>query len=275
MKERKPYPSDVKDGEWELVVPYLTLMREDAPQRQYSLRELFNGLRYIARTGAPWRMMSHDLPAWHAVYQQGRRWLAAGVFEATVHDLRAFLRMAQGREAEPSAVILDGRTMQSTPESGKRAGYDGHKKKKGSKVHMAVDTLGHLPSLIVTLADEQERAQVYELAEQIQEETGESVELAFVDQGYTGEQAAEGAAEHRIRLEVVKLPCTVSPDGVRWLTLKPLKCSGYSPGSLLRNSKRNSHKGRKTIESDSLTLCGRPDWSDANRKHERISYYCT
>ena len=87
--------------------------------------------------------------------------------------------------------------MQSTPESGGRAGYDGYKRRKGSKVHMAVDTLGHLLALHVTPADEQDRDQVAVLAEAVQEVTGESVELAFVDQGYTGDDAAADAAELR------------------------------------------------------------------------------
>jgi transposase len=102
------------------------------------------------------------------------------------------------------AVVLDGRTLQSTPESGHRAGYDGHKKKRGSKTHVAVDTLGHLLALVVTPASEQERAQVEELARKVQEVTGESVELAYVDQGYTGQDAAEAAESQGIRLEVVK-----------------------------------------------------------------------
>src|SRR5438270_6159900 len=110
---RKRYPSDVTDEEWAFVAPYLTLMRQDAPQRD--------------------------------------------------HDLRMILRLADGREANPTATILDSRTLQSTPESGGRAGYDGHKRRKGSKVHAAVDTLGHLLALRVTAADEQDRAQVGEL----------------------------------------------------------------------------------------------------------------
>jgi transposase len=203
---RKGYPSDVSDEEWALVAPYLTLMTEDAPQREYPLREVFNGLRWIVRTGAQWRWLPHDLPPWYVVYQQSRRWTKAGVFEALVHDLRAVLRIADGRKEGPSAAIFDSRTLQSTPESGGRAGYDGAKRRKGNKVHLAVDTLGHLLALFVTAADEQDRAHVAELAKRVQAETGETVEIAFVDQGYTGENAADAAAEHGIRLEVVKLP---------------------------------------------------------------------
>ena len=206
MTTRKPYLSDVSDDEWAFVAPYLTLMSEDAPQREHSLREVFNGLRYIVRTGMQWRLMANDLPPWYTVYQQTQRWLKAGVFEALVHDLRMLLREIAGRAPQPRAAILDSRTLQSTPESGGRAGYDGHKRRKGSKVHIAVDTLGQLLAVLVTPANEQDRAQVAALAEQIQEVTGESVEVAFVDQGYTGDHPATDAAAHGIRLEVVKLP---------------------------------------------------------------------
>jgi transposase len=206
MSERKPYPSDVSDDEWAFVAPYLTLMDPNAPQREHSLREVFNGLRYIIRSGATWRMMPNDLPPWAAVYQQAQRWQAAGAFEAMVDDLRTLLRLTKGRSAQPSAAILDARTLQSSPESGERAGFDGHKKRRGSKVHLAIDTLGHLLALHVTPANEQERAQVSELCEQIQAVTGGRVELAYVDAGYTGEDAAEDAAQHGIQLQVVKLP---------------------------------------------------------------------
>jgi transposase len=151
-------------------------------------------------------MMPNDLPPWYVVYQQTQRWLAAGCFTALVDDLRLLLREAKGRNRQPSAAIFDSRTLQSTPESGNHAGYDGAKRRKGSKVHAAVDTLGNLLSLLVTPANEQDRAQVGELAQAVQEATGQSVEMAFVDAGYTGDAPAEAAKEHGIRLEVVKLP---------------------------------------------------------------------
>ncbi len=203
---RKAYPSDVSDDEWAFVAPYLSLMREDAPQREHNLREVFNGLRWIIRTGAQWRMMPNDLPPWYTVHQQAQRWVAAGVFERMVEDLRCILRLAEGRAAQPSAVVIDSRTIQSTPESGASAGYDGAKRKRGRKVHLAVDTLGHLLAAYVTAASEPDREQVAELAEQVQAITGGRVQVAFVDQGYSGEQAADDAASQGIRLEVVKLP---------------------------------------------------------------------
>ncbi|HEX5850225.1 MAG TPA: IS5 family transposase [Rubrobacter sp.] len=204
MDTRKAYPSDVTDEEWAFLASYLALVREDAPQRHYDLREVFNGLRWIVRTGSAWRYMPHDLPPWEAVYQQTQRWIRAGVFEEIVHDLRVLLRLSEGRASDPTAAILDSRTLRSTPESGHRGGYDGHKGKKGSKVHAAVDTLGHLLALRVSPANEDDRQEVKELSEAIQRATGETVELAYVDQGYTGERASGFAAEEGIRLEVVK-----------------------------------------------------------------------
>lgn len=115
---RKPYTTDVSDEEWAFVVPYLTLLSEDASQRRYDLREVYNGLRYIVKTGSHWRNMPHDLPPWPVVYQQTRRWMTAGCFESLVHDLRILLRRLQERPNPPSAVILDSRTIQSTPVSG-------------------------------------------------------------------------------------------------------------------------------------------------------------
>lgn len=133
-----------------------------------------------------------------------------------MHDLRMLLREIAGRAPHPTAATFDSRTLQSSPESGERAGYDGAERRKGSKVHAAVDTLGHLLALIVTPANEQDRAQVAKLAEQVQEVTGEMVEVAFVDQGYTGEQANAAAEAEGIQLEVIKLP-----DAKRGFVLLP------------------------------------------------------
>jgi transposase len=198
------YPSDVTDAEWEFLAPFLTLMTEEAPQRDYPLRDVFDGLRYIVRSGAPWRFLPKDFPPWSAVYQQARRWQQAGVFETIAHELRIIERILKDRQESPSAVILDGRTLRSTPESGHRASYDGYKKTNGSKVHIAVDTLGNLLAVVITGGKDQERHQVGELTEHLQQVTGGTVEVAFVDQGYTGQDAAEAAAAHRVELEVVK-----------------------------------------------------------------------
>ena len=164
---------------------------------------------------------------WAAVYQQAQRRLAAGCFDALADDLHAVLRLTAGRRAEPSAAILDSRTLRSTLESGVRFGYDGVKRKQGSRLRMAVDTLGHLLALHVTAVSTDERADVGRPTVAVQEAAGDSVSLAYVEQGCTGERAAEAARAHGIALEVVKLPgakndFVLMPGTGRW--------SGPSPG---------------------------------------------
>ena len=102
------------------MLPYLLLCREDAGQREHDLRAVFNAVRYMARSGCSWRLIPNDLPPWAAVYQQFRRWLDAGVFEALVGDVQSIAREWAGRKGQPTAICIDSRTLQSTPESGAR-----------------------------------------------------------------------------------------------------------------------------------------------------------
>ncbi len=201
---KQGYLSDSTDTEWAFVVPYLTLITEDAPQRKHDLRCSYDALKYVIRTGIPWRFLPENFPPWAAVYQQTMRWIEAGVFENLTHDLREIMRYGAARKKTPSGVILDARVLKSSVESGHRASWDGYKRMKGSKIHIAVDSLGHLIAAVVTPASENERTQVTELTKRVQDITGESVEVAWVDQGYTGDDAKEAAAEHGIDLLVVK-----------------------------------------------------------------------
>jgi transposase len=205
-RPHKRYPSDVSDDEWAFVAPYLTLITPDGLQRTYALRDVFDAVRWVVRTGAPWRYLPGDFPPWPAVSQQARRWMEAGCFESLVQDLRLLVRVLQGRPALPSATILDGRVLQSSPESGARAGWSGHKRRKGSKVHAAVETLGHLLALVVTPANVDERTQVEVLATEVQAVTGQTVELAYVDEGDSGPKPEAAAEAQGIHLEVVSLP---------------------------------------------------------------------
>ena len=182
----------------------LTLCREDSPQRDYPLRSVFNALRWLVRSGAHWRMTPHDFPPRPAVYQQTQRWLNARCFETLCCDLRRLVRVYSRREPKAAAGVIDSRTIQCTPESGARACYDGAKKRKGSKVHARVDTLGNLLTRHITPASAQDREQVRQLAQAVREATGETVHLIFADQGYTGGEAPQGAQAHAITLQLVK-----------------------------------------------------------------------
>lgn len=250
---RTPYPSDVSDEEWAFVAPYLTLMTPNAPQRRYDRREVYTAMRWIVRSGAQWRMLPHEFPPWPTVYQQTQRWIAAGVFETMVHDLRVLLRWLQGRADAPKATILDSRTVQSTPESGHRAGYDGYKRRKGSKVPAAVDTLGELVALHVTPADVQDRAQVGEVAEAVQDATGDHVEVAFVDQGYTGEPAADAAADQGL--------CAAAPSLGRRTQFRvgePLPPTGPGLRTLARHGGGTAFCGLCVSDASSIDEPRRP-----------------
>jgi transposase len=140
---RKTYPSDCSDEEWAFAAPYLALVPLDAPQRKHDLREVYNALRYMLRTGTQYRFTPHDLPPGDVVQQQAERWIEHHCFENMVHDLREILRLEQEKKAQPTASIIDSRFASSTPESGSESAYNGAKKKSGMKAHAVVDTLGH------------------------------------------------------------------------------------------------------------------------------------
>lgn len=176
------------------------------PQREYDLREIFNALRWLARVDVDWQLLPTNFPPCHSVYRQWRRWQKAGCLEAIVHDLRVLLPQAMGPNPDPSAASFDGRTLRSSPESGARAGYDGPKKTRGSKIHGVMDTLGNLLAALVTPADQPDRDQGAALTDAVQEATGYAVEVAFVDQGYTGEAPSDAAEVVGIQLEVIKFP---------------------------------------------------------------------
>ncbi len=196
----------MSDDAWAFVAPSLTLMRPGPPQRVHQPREVSNALRWIVRISAQRRMLPTHSPPWEAVSHHTRRWIEAGCFDDMIHDLQAVLRWGEDHVDGSTVVLLDSRTVQSSPASGARAEYDGHKRRRGSKIHLAVNTLGHRLALRVMPANAQDREQVGALAEAVQEATGEYVEVAFVDQGSTSQQPVAAAVEYGIKQEVVKLP---------------------------------------------------------------------
>ena len=193
---RTTYPSDGSDEAWAFVALAVTLMDEAAPQWNDPLRDVANGLRSMLRTGAPWRMLPTDVPPWPVVDHQTQRCLTAGVGAQMVHDVRMLLRAITDRAPQPRAVIVASRTLQSTPERGGRARDDGHNRRNGAKIHLAVATLGHLLAVVVTPANAHDRAQVATLAQRMQELPGDTGAVAVGDQGYTGAQPAAEAAAH-------------------------------------------------------------------------------
>ena len=140
---RKPCPTDATEEAWAFVAPSPTLVDGGTLQRGDDRREVFDARRRIVRAGAPWRTPPTNGPLWAAVHPQTRRRIAAGV-RAMMPDRRAILRWADGGADAPTAVILDGRAVRSTPESGARGADDGHDRRQGNETHAPIDTPGHL-----------------------------------------------------------------------------------------------------------------------------------
>jgi transposase len=163
-----------------------------------------------------------------------------------VHERCAGLRVAQGRRAHPAAAILDRRTGQSPPASGTRAGDDGATRCRGSQGHLAVAPVGHLLAAQVTAANVQDRSQVRTVAEKVHEVTGDAAGLVYVDQGYTGAQAAQDAQAHHMQFEVVTGP--EAKQGVVWLPKRGVVERSKARAARLRRVAREAERLAETLK---------------------------
>lgn len=148
----KRYPSDLTDEEWAAVEPLLPRPARRGRKRTTDLREVLNAIRYMVRSGCEWRMLPVHFPPWQTVYWWFRRFVRLLLFR-TIHDIAVMIdREREGREASPSAGILDSQTVKA-PAAGGSRGYDAAKKTVGRKRHVAVDTDGRLLMVNLTTAD--------------------------------------------------------------------------------------------------------------------------
>ena len=114
METRQPYPSDLTDREWSQVSRFIPAPKQGGRPAKYTRREIVNGLLYVTRTGCQWRAMPHDLPPWDTVYWYFRRWKKDGTFDRLMDLLRGDLRVAEGRNRQPSAGIIDTQSVRTT-----------------------------------------------------------------------------------------------------------------------------------------------------------------
>lgn len=156
------YSSDLTDAQWTCLrrhLPLATALR----QRRHSLRRIFDAIFYLLHTGCPWRFLPADFPPWQAVYYYFRRFRLDGLWGGILAALRRAERVRMGRDPQPSAAIVDAQSVKTVEESASISGYDGHKRVKGRKRHLLVDTLGLPISISVTPADTHDKVGAWRL----------------------------------------------------------------------------------------------------------------
>ena len=147
---RKAYPSDLSDDQWALIEPLIPVNITGRP-RKVDMREVFNAILYINRSGCQWDMLPHDFPAKSTVYDHFAQWRDDGTWQHMMDALRRQVRQAAGHEPEPRTACIDSQTVKGTEVGGER-GYDGGKKIRGVKRHIVVDSLGLLLVVMITAA---------------------------------------------------------------------------------------------------------------------------
>lgn len=183
---RKAYPSDLSDAEWLILEPLIPAAKPGGRPRTVDMREIVNGIYYVLRSGCAWRMLPHDFPPWQTVYGYFRRWRKDGVWEQMNDALREAIRLQAGRQAEPSAAIIDSQSVKTTETKGVR-GYDSNKKVNGRKRHILVDVMGLLLAVLVHEASIQERAGAKTLLQRVKKKGFARLVLIWADGGYSGQ----------------------------------------------------------------------------------------
>ncbi len=203
QNKRTSYQTDLSDKEWQKVETCIPKPKTNlGRKRKHPLREIINAIFYVVRSGCAWRLLPHDLPPWKTVYHYFRIWRLEGIWERMNVALRTELRIAEGRNSQPSAAILDSQSVKITETPGVR-GYDAGKKVKGRKRHILVDTMGLLLMVVVHTANIQDRDGARQVLEKVKG-TLSCLLLIWADGGYAGQLVDWVKASCGWVLEIVK-----------------------------------------------------------------------
>jgi len=181
---RKPYPTDLTDAEWQIAAPLVARKSKVGAPTALDIREVLNAIFYLVDNGIKWRAMPHDFPDWHAVYYYFKKWRDDGTLAELNLQLAQLVRVQESHDPEPSMVILDSQSVKTTEQRGSVCGYDKGKQVKGRKRFLLVDTLGLLVGGLVTAANVGERAGGQELLRAVHEYEHRRIETVLADQGY-------------------------------------------------------------------------------------------
>ncbi|MFF0747488.1 IS5 family transposase [Streptomyces sp. NPDC004111] len=209
MSQRKPYPSDLSDARWALIEPTLTAWRKARLDRRptgqppkVELRDVFDAILYLNRTGIPWKYLPHDFPGHGTVYFYYAAWRDEGVFTQLNYDLTGLARVKEGRKPEPTASVIDTQSVKtSTNVPVTSQGTDAAKKIVGRKRGILTDTLGLLLAVTVTAGGLHENALGIRLLDQAKE-TYPTISKSWVDTGFKN-AVVEHGAKLGIDVEVV------------------------------------------------------------------------
>jgi putative transposase len=247
---RKPYPTDLSDAQWTRLRSYLPAPKAQGRPRTHSLRDVFDAIFYVLKSGCHWRLLPHDFPPWSTVYYHFRRFRLSGLWSLILKVVRAAERKRAGKDPQPTAAIMDSQSAKTTEESAHPSGYDAHKNVKGRKRHLLVDTLGLPLSVYVSPADVQDRGGAQCLLAGLKPFVPHLKKI-WADGAYTGERLASWCKEQgEWELEIVERSSSADTEGFtvlprRWIVERTL-------GWLMRNRRLSKDYERLVQTSETF-----------------------